>query len=734
MRWLFDEKSIPQRHQQKDGKKTNAMDSILRSLANRETRRPGFGVRLFVQACVLTGSDYSPSRLNGVGSVTAFKLLRDNAHRKHEERFRHTLSSLSKKKTGKVDMKDYEENLAQSEAVFYHHPVVHCADKSIVTLTAFRESNADDKTDFHPNLERFGDDLTFLGDLGQKKARGISEIIPDAKLDSPLAGQEIIIKPKKRKRSLPPSQKAESANEQIRGKRQSSELTDIAKLMNPYKKKAKDEVPRQVFAKVDKTKTETKNKSASYDFSQFAHQAEEPRIFGLKAYRKPREDVRFVKAKFDKDGRRMSSGIRERLSDLKSRNADMAARAAERTEWTSSAKASQHGLSSCSRDSANRSSADSGSSAKRNTKKFNLLQHTLSTFGSRKHRRKSWSSEHDDGDFDQPLDLTSDSSNHAFEKQREEMRNAKISQSFGTENNTTSKPPHEVSSSFLESASHLQRSSSRQDIFDEADDDGSSVEQILPREAQVQHPRSRKTSSYFDSGRAGKELQSDPDTFFENVADDDQSVGGVPRVSLLSSESSKYWSNNKSSPHPKSRDTFEDVELNTARNSFTPSSNFDCKPPASEGSSSVVAIDVDNFDDVGKSRHPARRITLDSPPPKERLEDSFTPKESSPGGDSVLSEAGEAPFHSIFAKRTSSPSSFDSRPSSSRSGSKPWRWSYRQQSPQTSLYDHFSKSSSTPASKGPSAPRKALKRTKLDGQITHHFTYKKANEDNEWLE
>eukprot|EP00980_Cylindrotheca_fusiformis_P011074 scaffold2551_cov113-Cylindrotheca_fusiformis.AAC.13 len=48
-------------------KSKTALEGLLLNLAFRETKRPGFGVRLFVQGCVFAGCDYAPNNLPGVG-------------------------------------------------------------------------------------------------------------------------------------------------------------------------------------------------------------------------------------------------------------------------------------------------------------------------------------------------------------------------------------------------------------------------------------------------------------------------------------------------------------------------------------------------------------------------------------------------------------------------------------------------------------------------------------------
>ena len=149
--------TTPARGNNKKGKDSTALESIVTSIINREARKPGLGVRLFVQGCVLTGSDYSPSQLHGVGIVTAFKLIRDNAHRDCAKRFRSILSTLSKKATART-APDYADNLVQSEAVFFFHPVLQLSDGKVVFLT-----DPGFAGEFQPSLQVFRGNLSFLG-------------------------------------------------------------------------------------------------------------------------------------------------------------------------------------------------------------------------------------------------------------------------------------------------------------------------------------------------------------------------------------------------------------------------------------------------------------------------------------------------------------------------------------------------------------------------------------------
>jgi hypothetical protein len=152
-------------------KSVGALESILKSLVSRQSRRSSVGARLFVQSCVLAGCDYCPSKLNGVGLVTAFKLIRDNAHRSAADRFNKVLKSLSKKARGNINLVEYEELLSKSEAVFYYHPVLDLNSKNIFPLMSLHTEEAVAETDLqitadsHPSLCRFNGDWSFLGDM-----------------------------------------------------------------------------------------------------------------------------------------------------------------------------------------------------------------------------------------------------------------------------------------------------------------------------------------------------------------------------------------------------------------------------------------------------------------------------------------------------------------------------------------------------------------------------------------
>jgi hypothetical protein len=75
-------------------------------------------------------------------------------------------TGLTKKCKGTEDLGTYEELLAQSEAVFYHHPVLN-GNNQVTLLTAPRQSSdlVDGPLNYHPLLERFDGNLWFLGDI-----------------------------------------------------------------------------------------------------------------------------------------------------------------------------------------------------------------------------------------------------------------------------------------------------------------------------------------------------------------------------------------------------------------------------------------------------------------------------------------------------------------------------------------------------------------------------------------
>jgi 5'-3' exonuclease len=283
---------------QEGAKKTaGALESILISLADRQQKRPGSGVRLFVQACVLAGSDYSPNQLNGVGLVTAFKMLRDHAHRDCSDRFRKVLETLPAKNREQVNIIDYEENLAQSETVFYLHPVLDLNNR-VTTLTAPRMSNQlfEGPAGYSPSIQRFGGDLNFLGEVN------ISERIDGAPLkqpqdDSPLTRvthfpiAEIQVS-KKRKR------KDQSKTKHLPDFGASEAQRVIQTVRNPY-------IGKKQYPLQDRTNTFSSAPKSPNPFQKFARTSADGNTKSTSAsvFLDRRIDIRFVKRKFTADGK-----------------------------------------------------------------------------------------------------------------------------------------------------------------------------------------------------------------------------------------------------------------------------------------------------------------------------------------------------------------------------------------------------------------------------------------------
>lgn len=152
-------------------KKSTGIEALLLNFASRQSRRPGFGVRLFVQGCVLAGCDYAVNKLSGVGLVNAFKLVRDCAFRHDSIRFSKLLEALQGRNKVGIDEKEYELNLAKSEAVFFYHLVKHrdgtvrplCEPKEFDTEND-EDENLHSFTHHFPAMQRFDNDWTFLGE------------------------------------------------------------------------------------------------------------------------------------------------------------------------------------------------------------------------------------------------------------------------------------------------------------------------------------------------------------------------------------------------------------------------------------------------------------------------------------------------------------------------------------------------------------------------------------------
>ena len=142
------------------------LETLLMNLASHQTIRPGLGVRLFVQGCVLAGCDYAP-KLEGVGLFSAFKYVRDGADQEDTVRLQSILASLPQKILANIDATKHEETLAQSEAVFYYHVVTHqdrCNRPICEPRVSEIESGVEHSQDHHlPLMTRF-EDSSFIGD------------------------------------------------------------------------------------------------------------------------------------------------------------------------------------------------------------------------------------------------------------------------------------------------------------------------------------------------------------------------------------------------------------------------------------------------------------------------------------------------------------------------------------------------------------------------------------------
>eukprot|EP00534_Pseudo-nitzschia_fraudulenta_P004233 CAMPEP_0201135696 /NCGR_PEP_ID=MMETSP0850-20130426/54458_1 /ASSEMBLY_ACC=CAM_ASM_000622 /TAXON_ID=183588 /ORGANISM="Pseudo-nitzschia fraudulenta, Strain WWA7" /LENGTH=805 /DNA_ID=CAMNT_0047406891 /DNA_START=1253 /DNA_END=3672 /DNA_ORIENTATION=- len=165
MDWLL---SVGFEESSKTLKSNNTLELIFRRLAARQAKRRGFGVRLFVQGCILAGCDYRKN-IEGIGTTNAFKLVRDNAFRNDSVRFRKILDSLPKKTKEKIDIDNYEEILAKSEAIFFYHPVLHTDGnvKPLLTPRLSPDECGDEHhfTDHYPFMSRFQGDWSFLGTI-----------------------------------------------------------------------------------------------------------------------------------------------------------------------------------------------------------------------------------------------------------------------------------------------------------------------------------------------------------------------------------------------------------------------------------------------------------------------------------------------------------------------------------------------------------------------------------------
>lgn len=270
MDWLLSAKPPDQHSDMQQSKSNSSIESILQRFAVRQTKRPGFGVRLFVQACVLAGCDYSINKLDGVGLINAFKLVRDNAFRNDNVRFRKILESLPRKVKQALDIDAYEETLAKSEAVFFYHQVLYTNGevKPLVSPRMAVEENMDKEHHFNdhfPYMARFNGDWSFLG-VGVKKSSDASSSM----FDQPLSSK---------------NQKRPQAKEN------SSRVVNIV-VQNPYLKPKRKNNENSRQSQWEKSQTLHAVQTNELDSSKQSHQGP------LSQYLQPNRDFRFVKRKF----------------------------------------------------------------------------------------------------------------------------------------------------------------------------------------------------------------------------------------------------------------------------------------------------------------------------------------------------------------------------------------------------------------------------------------------------
>jgi 5'-3' exonuclease len=305
-------------------KKASGLEPILSTYISRQLRDPGLGGRLFVQSCVLAGCDYSPNLLTGIGLVTAFKHLRSSIHRTSQERFGNVLKLLPRKARAHLDIVEYEELLAKSEAVFYYHPVCE-TDGRIVFLQSPNTADTaavDSGPSHRPNLNRFPGDWSFLGDfsvdgcLAQEMPQPGTAVLaqkmpkPGTAKAAPSASNFFGAKrPRKEQSSAPsllPTRGGGPVAARVRYNDSGAQaVAKIVAMANPYNmaNKRKREDGRKAL--LPKSPNEPNSKKPN-PFAMFARDKENTSKTGLKKFlaRDGDDDVRFVKRIFPTDGTR----------------------------------------------------------------------------------------------------------------------------------------------------------------------------------------------------------------------------------------------------------------------------------------------------------------------------------------------------------------------------------------------------------------------------------------------
>lgn len=200
-----------------------ALLSSLRSFVTKEACNPGAGVRLFVQACVLSGCDYVSNRLTKVGPVKSFQLVKEVSHRQPHVRFDRLLKSLPKGSrllpeggdniasgngrdgddsdefdeefplsglNVEDENKKYEELLLKSEAVFYYHLVKSISNGKIIPLTPHKPTDShkvehSSPSEYSPDINLFDPKLVFVGSAEEAMANELHFLSSLAKKSSP---------------------------------------------------------------------------------------------------------------------------------------------------------------------------------------------------------------------------------------------------------------------------------------------------------------------------------------------------------------------------------------------------------------------------------------------------------------------------------------------------------------------------------------------------------------------
>lgn len=202
--------------------------------------------------------------------MNAFKLVRDNSYRNDSDRFRKILDSLPRKVKATINVDEYEDTLARSEAVFYHHVVLHTnGHHSHITAIriADKENLGQNCTNNHsPLLCRFGDDLNFLGETETNRSLKSTPVSQCASLDN------------RESNNLPA----------VVGNRTS--IADASIVKNPYSKNSNNNGDGRMQGGTKSKTNPARNRFSGYACTQSSES-------NIRKYLK-QDDVRFVKRRF----------------------------------------------------------------------------------------------------------------------------------------------------------------------------------------------------------------------------------------------------------------------------------------------------------------------------------------------------------------------------------------------------------------------------------------------------